>query len=89
MEEALVSGGEYAQDLERASKLNFLLKGEVSRLSQAAIRFALGQPEVSTVLVGFSKLEQIEEAAVCSDQGPLPEYSLEQLQKLWTSNFNL
>jgi aryl-alcohol dehydrogenase-like predicted oxidoreductase len=86
---ALVSGGEYALDLKRGSKLKFLLKGEVSRLSQAAIRFVLGQPEVSTALVGFSNLQQIEEAAECSDQGPLPESDLEQLQELWSSNFGL
>ena len=85
----LVSGGEYDLDLERASKLNFLLKGSVSSLSQAAIRFVLGQPGVSTALVGFSNLEQIEEAAACSDQGSLPESNLTQLKKLWLSDFKL
>jgi aryl-alcohol dehydrogenase-like predicted oxidoreductase len=86
---ALVAGSGYALDLKRASKLSFMLKGEVNRLSQAAIRFVLGEPGVSLALVGFSSLTQIEEAAACSDLGPLPEADLKQLRELWSVNFGL
>lgn len=84
---ALVAGSDYDIDRQRAEKLGFLLKGEINHLSQASIRFVLGQPEVSIALVGFSSVEQIEEAAACSDQGPLPASDLEQMQKLWSSDF--
>jgi len=38
---------------------------------EAAIRFALSNPEVSTALVGFSDIGQIEEAVRCAGLGPL------------------
>jgi aryl-alcohol dehydrogenase-like predicted oxidoreductase len=85
---ALVSGSEYEADRRRAEKLAFLVKGDVGALSQAAVRFILGEPHVSIVLVGFSDLAQIEEAAHCSDLGQLPQSALDQLQILWASDFN-
>jgi aryl-alcohol dehydrogenase-like predicted oxidoreductase len=36
-------------------------------MAQAALRFVLSKPEVSTVLVGFSCLEHIDQAVACSD----------------------
>ena len=86
---ALATGGEYEADRNRAGKLGFLLKGQVSNLSQPGIRFVLGQPGVSITLVGFSSLDQIEEAVACSDLGPLPESDMEQLHLLWSTNFGL
>jgi aryl-alcohol dehydrogenase-like predicted oxidoreductase len=84
---ALVTGSEYAADLRRASKLDFLLKGRPGKLSQVAIRFALDRPGISTVMVGFSNLSQIEEAAACSDLSPLTEAELKLLERQWDSNF--
>ena len=86
---ALVSGGEYQIDLNRAGKLGFLVKEDTKNLSQAGIRFVLGQPDISTVLVGFSNINQIEEAALCTKLGPLAESDLNQLHKLWATNFGI
>ena len=83
----IVPGGEYKADEDRASKLGFLLSGDVDNLPQAAIRFALMKPSVSTVLVGFSSREQIDKAAACSGKAPLPSIAMEQLQRLWSTNF--
>ncbi len=83
----MVPGGEYQTDEGRASKLGFLLSGDVDSLPQAAIRFALMKPSVSTVLVGFSSREQIDEAAACCEKTSLPSIAVEQLQQLWSTNF--
>jgi len=50
-----------------------LAKSETTTLPpvEAAIRFALSNPEVSTALVGFSDIGQIEEAVRCAGLGPL------------------
>ncbi len=40
---------------------------------EAAIRFALSNPQVSTALVGFSDIGQIEEAVRCAARGPLAD----------------
>ncbi len=83
----LVPGGEYKADEDRSGKLGFLLSGDVDNLPQAAIRFGLMKPGVSIVLVGFSSREQIDKAAACSGKAPLPSIAMEQLQRLWSTDF--
>jgi len=85
--EPLSPGSDYSLDLERAQKLKFLIGGDIKSLTQAAIRFALMKPEVSTVLVGFSNTSHIDEAVVCSGAGRLPEESMARLRKLWDGDF--
>jgi L-galactose dehydrogenase/L-glyceraldehyde 3-phosphate reductase len=85
--EPLSPGSDYALDVERAQKLGFLIQGNIKTLSQAAIRFALMKPEVSTVLVGFSNLEHIEEAVGCLGSGELPGEAMANLRQLWETDF--
>ena len=42
-------------------------------MAQTAVRFALMSPGVSGVLVGFSRLEHIDEAVAAVDMGPLSD----------------
>ena len=83
----MVPGGEYSDDETRAQRLSFLISGDVMSLPQAAIRFALMCSGVSVVLIGFSDVGQVEEAAACSGRGPLPESSMERLRELWAKDF--
>jgi aryl-alcohol dehydrogenase-like predicted oxidoreductase len=83
----LVEGADYAADEERTMKLQFLLSSKIQSLPQAGIRFALMNQAVSTVLVGFSNLNQIEEAASCSEERPFPRKWIEQLKDLWATDF--
>ncbi len=83
----MVPGGEYDADEARAGTLDFLVAGDVGSRPQAAVRFALMHPGVSTVLVGFSDLAQVEEAAACSGKGPLPDQAMDRLRELWASDF--
>ena len=85
--EPLSPGSDYALDLKRAEKVKFLAGGDVESLAQAAIRFALMKPEISTVLVGFSNASHIDEAVACSGAGGLPEEAMARLKKLWDSDF--
>jgi len=85
--EPLSPGSDYSLDLERAEKVKFLIGGDIKSLTQAAIRFALMKPEVSTVLVGFSNISHIDEAVVCSGAGGLSQDALARLRKLWDNDF--
>ena len=80
-------GSDYSFDLERAEKIKFLIRGDIKSLAQAAIRFALMKPEVSTVLVGFSEVGYVEEAAACSGAGGLSQGAMTRLKDLWDSDF--
>ncbi|MGH7765919.1 MAG: aldo/keto reductase, partial [Candidatus Binatia bacterium] len=85
--EPLSPGSDYVLDLKRAEKVKFLIGGDVTSLTQAAIRFALMKPEVSTVLVGFSNVAHIDEAAACSGAGGLSDEALARLRELWDTDF--
>lgn len=85
--EPLSPGSDYALDLERAEKVKFLIGGEIKSLTQAAIRFALMKPEVSTVLVGFSHTAHIDEAVACSGATGLSQESMARLRTLWDTDF--
>ncbi len=68
----LVSGGSHAADLDRAQRAARLahdmgLDGPV----ELAIRFGLSKAGISTVLVGYSNLAQLEEAIKFAERGPL------------------
>jgi aryl-alcohol dehydrogenase-like predicted oxidoreductase len=80
---AMVPGGGYRDYEVKAKSLDFLVSGGVSSLPEAAIRFVLMHPGISVVLVGFSNLEQVEEAATCSGKGPLPEALIARLKETW------
>jgi len=83
----LVPRSEYDEDERRAAKLSFLLKGGIRSVPQAAVVFALGQPNISTVLVGFSDRRQIEEAVACSGEERIAPSEVRRLMELWASDF--
>ena len=85
--EPLSPGSDYPLDLERAEKVKSALGLEAESLAQTAVRFGLMKPEVSSVLVGFSKTTHIDQAVACSAQGGLPEQAMAKLKKLWESDF--
>ena len=63
---------EYAADVARARRLAFLVEdGSVGSLAEAAIRFAVGTPGISTALIGVSSPEQLEQAVEFTNRGPL------------------
>jgi len=75
------SGQAYEADVARARTFAFLRDGGVVRSPvEAAIRFALSRPEVSTALVGISDLEQLEHAVESANRGPLPADALARIQ---------
>ena len=83
----LSPGSDYPVDVERAAKVKALLGLDDKGLTQAAIRFGLSKPEVSTVLVGFSNLVHIDEAVACSAAGGLSQDALAKVRELWDTDF--
>jgi aryl-alcohol dehydrogenase-like predicted oxidoreductase len=79
---------EFTRNAERARSLQFLIRDGQS-MTQAAIRFALGDSRVGVVLVGFSALDQIEEAAAASTSEILSQADLRQIEELYRSDFNV
>ena len=80
------SGHDYQIDVERARRLEPLVReGYADTLVEAAIRYVIAHPAVSTALVGYSTLEQLEHAAAAANKGPLPPAALDRLSALQNS----
>jgi len=85
--QTLSPGSDYPADLQRAEKLQSALGLDGKILTQTAIRFALMNPKVSTVLVGFSNTSHVDDAVACSGAPALSEEEMAKLKKLWERNF--
>ncbi len=70
---ALVQGGEFERDVERARALKVLVDGfGLESSEELAFRFALWPEAVSTALVGVSNVDQLDQAVRWAERGRLP-----------------
>ena len=77
------SGASYLADVEAARRLLPLVEeGHAESLIEASLRYVIANDAVSTVLVGYSTLEQLEYAARAIDKGPLPAAALARTAEL-------
>ena len=78
------SGRDYGQDQDRSDAFRFLLQeGYADSLVEASLRFALANTGVSSVLVGYSSLEHLEQAVEFAARGPLPPEAMDRLPDVW------
>jgi aryl-alcohol dehydrogenase-like predicted oxidoreductase len=74
------TGPDYAEDVRRASRFRFMVDdGTVESLVEAALRFVLSKPGLTTALLGLSSLEQLEQAVRWAQKGPLPASALQRV----------
>src|SRR5271157_1260905 len=84
--EPIGSGGSYRTDVDRARRLEPLIReGHAQSLVEAALRFAIANDAISTVLVGYSTMQQLEYAARSIDKGPLSREAVARLASLQNS----
>jgi aryl-alcohol dehydrogenase-like predicted oxidoreductase len=81
--EPIGSAMSYDADIARARRLMPLVaEGFAASLTEAATRFAIGNPAVGTILVGMATPQQFEDAFAAVEKGPLPPAALERLEAL-------
>jgi aryl-alcohol dehydrogenase-like predicted oxidoreductase len=71
----------YKRDHARASRLTAAL-GSVKSLRELALRYVLSQPELSSAITGFGKVEHVDEAIRIAQMGPLSIAESEQVELL-------
>ena len=74
-------------EIRQAELLNSLSAVPGSDLRDLAVRFAITNTEISSALIGFSTIEQIEAAINALAMGPLSESEFDRLHRLWTTGF--
>ncbi len=80
------SGRDFQQDESRAQQFAFIVEdGFAADMPEASIRFALSNPGVSTVLVGYSDLDHLEKSVRYAANGPLPPEALARLPQEWAT----
>ena len=80
----IATGPDYATDVGRARALRALVaEGHAESLVEAALRFPLASPSVSTVLLGYSSQDQLEAAAAAVAKGPLSPAAFARLETAW------
>jgi aryl-alcohol dehydrogenase-like predicted oxidoreductase len=75
-----------AQVQAAVEKLGFLVTGEVPNLAQAALRFVLSHPAVSTVIPGIRTVRQVEDNVAISGK-TLSADDVAQVRELYRSEF--
>ncbi len=82
----IASGPDYAADARNAHRFDALIKaGQAGSLIEAALRFGISAPAMTTVLVGTSTVDQLEVAMNAIDKGPLTKAALDQVAMLSAS----
>ncbi len=77
------SAGSYDADLARARRLLPLVaEGHAATLPEAALRYVIAHPAISTVLIGIATIEQLEQAIAGAEKGPLPPAALHRVAEL-------
>ena len=80
------SGRDFQQDESRAGQFAFLVdEGFASDMPEASVRFALSNPGVSTVLVGYSDIDHLERSVEYAAKGPLAPEALSRLPGVWST----
>lgn len=75
--------------INKMEKVKFLASGTGRTLAQAAIKFCLAQPSISSVLPNITNLEELKEYSDSSEVIDLDTEELDRLNDLWQNNFNI
>ncbi|UNK46068.1 aldo/keto reductase [Arthrobacter sulfonylureivorans] len=76
---------DYLRRLDQARQFEFLVDGGVRTRAEAALRFALSNEDISTVLVGMQTPEQVAENVRVADMGAYDVDTLQDIAELYDS----
>ncbi len=77
------------EEIRKIEVLKTLFQGDTDSLVQAALRFVLSNPQVSTVIPGAKTVQELEENVSASERGPLTQEDLNRIRELWKKNFRV
>jgi aryl-alcohol dehydrogenase-like predicted oxidoreductase len=77
------------EGLKKVEQLGFLTESGERTLGQAALKFILASPEISSTLPNIYNEEQLEEFSAAPDTPDLREEELARVEELYESNFGL
>jgi aryl-alcohol dehydrogenase-like predicted oxidoreductase len=81
------SGTDVDNEMRCANLIRKMVGDSHGSPAQTALRFVLGNRDVTTRVIGISDLAQLEEAIEAVEKGPLPSQAITRLEGLWATNF--
>jgi D-threo-aldose 1-dehydrogenase len=83
----MTSGTDLDNEMRCAAAVRAALGSAHGTPAQAALRFTLGNRDVSSRVIGISDLAQLDEVLEAVELGPLPPEALAKLDQLWATDF--
>ncbi|MGH6769196.1 MAG: aldo/keto reductase [Xanthobacteraceae bacterium] len=81
------SGTDVDNEVRCAAAVRAALGDAYGTPAQAALRFVLGNYDLSTRVIGIAQLSYMEEALAAVEAGPLPTEAIARLERLWATDF--
>ena len=85
----LTSGTDVDNEMRCANAVRTALGDGYGGPAQMALRFALGNHDFSSRIIGIGDVRDIDEAVAAVEAGPLPSEAVDKLEQLWATDFTL
>ncbi|MCC6889309.1 MAG: aldo/keto reductase [Hyphomicrobiales bacterium] len=85
----LTSGTDLDNEMRCAAAVRSTLGTEYGTPAQVALRFALGNHDVASRIIGVGDMRDLDEALQAVEAGPLPPEAIDKLELLWATDFRL
>lgn len=79
----ITPGDTVESEAARAAAVFGSLGEDFGTRAQTAVRFALAEPRLSTVVIGLAEIAHLEEALAAEEMGPLPAEGMTKLRTVW------
>ena len=83
---AITANAENAAEEARAKAASQVLGPQYGTPAQAALRFGLACPLLSTIVVGIGETWHLDQALGAAEMGPLPGTAITDLEQLWRTH---
>jgi len=83
----MTSGTDLDNEMRCAAAVRAALGSSHGTPAQVALRFTLGNRDLSSRMIGITELAQLDEALAAVEHGPLPPEAIAKLDQLWATDF--
>jgi L-galactose dehydrogenase/L-glyceraldehyde 3-phosphate reductase len=85
----LTSGTDLDNEMRCANAVRAALGDRYGTPAQVALRFALGNRDLCTRIIGIGEMRDLDDAFNAVEAGPLPAEAMDRLERLWASDFRI
>jgi D-threo-aldose 1-dehydrogenase len=85
----LTSGTDVDNEMRCAAAVRAALGTQYGSPAQLALRFALGNHDVTSRIIGVGDMRDLDEALAAVEAGPLPAEAVDKLERLWATDFKV